>query len=247
MKNLLAITVILATFLMGACNSGSSKKSGAGEEENDSILINKEYHSTGGLWKVTRGKKVDVKGTTQYVRDGESLEYYKTPKNALASKANYKDGKRDGIYTKYHTNGKVYFQVPYVDGKMDGVKKTYYKDGKLQAETPYKLGCIGQGTKEYSSTGNELPNKTLKVWTKKNGSSVTVYAKVLSNGKITKRAEFFEGMLIEGNYWHKNLKKMTVKNGVAEVTLNNPEFVVISAKVKSARNNVYLLTKNVNL
>ena len=154
MKNLLAITTILALFLLGACNSGNSKKAADaddGFEENDSILIQKEYHTSGGLWKVSRAKKIEVNGATKYVMDGENLEYYKVPKNALASRAFYADGKRSGVYTKYHTNGKVYYEVPYEKGKMNGVKKSYYKEGQLQAEIPYKLGCIGKGTKEYSS------------------------------------------------------------------------------------------------
>ena len=88
----------------------------------------------------------------------------------------------------------------------------------------------------------------MKEWYTKDGSSVTVYAKVLSKGKITKRAEFFEGMLIENNYWHKGLSKMTVKDGIAKVTFPNaPAYVVVSAKVKSARNNLYLLAKHIQI
>lgn len=240
------LLLALFSILLSSCNSGGATKSKDSNTDNDSILVNKEYHSHGGLWKVTTGKKVIVGGQTKYVRHGEYKEYYKTPKNALASTATYKDGKRDGLYTKYYTDGKIYYKVNYINGKMDGLKTSYYKDGKVMAKTPYKQGCLGEGTIEYSSTGNEINDYQLKVWTKKNGQAITIYAKVLSKGKVTKRATFYNGLLIEGSYWHKGLQEVKMgSDGVAKITLQNPPaFTVITAKVKTARNNYVLLKKN---
>ena len=247
-QKLLALSVLMV-FLLGACNGGQkTKKNGSDEAENDSILVTKTYHPGGGLWKVNRGKKVEVNGKTQYVMEGEVLEYYKTPKNALSSKAIYKDGKRNGPFYKYYTDGKLYYEVPYVDGKMNGIKKSYHENGNLMAETPYKQGLIGVGTKEYTTEGKLLEPMTIKVWYKKNGSAVTVYAQVLNKGKVTKRAQFFNGYLIEGTYYHKNLQKVPMKDGLAKITLQDPpSYVVISAKAKSARNNYTFLTKGINI
>lgn len=240
------LLLALFSILLSSCNTGGAKKTKGSDAENDSTLVNKTYHSHGGLWKVTTGKKVIVEGKTKYVRHGEYKEYYKTPKNTLSATAMYKDGKRDGLYTKYYTDGKIYYQVTYSNGKMNGVKTTFYKDGKVMAETPYKQGCLGEGTKEYSNTGNEIGDYELKVWTKKNGKAITIYAKVTSKGKVTKRAEFFNGLLIEGSYWHKGLQEVQMgSDGVAKITLQNPPaFTVITAKVKTAHNNYVLLKKN---
>lgn len=246
MKKFCAAILVLLLMVMGACNNNPKSNKG-NDSENDSILVQKTYHSGGGLWKVNRAKKVEVAGKVKYVIDGENLVYYKTPQNALSSKAFYKEGKRNGLYQKFYTDGKLYYDVNYENGKMDGVKKSYSKDGSLMAETPYKKGSLGTGTVEYTSSGVKLPPMELKVWYKKSGSSVTVYAKVLNKGKLTKRAEFFNGPLIEGKYYHKNLQKVEVKNGIAKITLNNASYAVISAKAKSAYNNYTFLTQTISI
>lgn len=250
MKKISAALVLVLVVLLGACNNNpKSSKSNGGEEDNDSILVQRSYHSSGGLWKVTRGKKIQVDGKTKYILDGENLEYYKTPEGALSSKAIYQNGKREGLFQKFYTNGKLYYEVNYSNGKMEGVKKSYYKTGQIMAEMPYKKGLLGTGTVEYTPDGKALDPMELKVWYKKNGSSVTVYAKVLNKGKVTKRAEFFNGFLIEGKYYHKNLQTVPRQaDGTAKITLHNsPEYVVISAKAKSARNNYFFLTKGITI
>lgn len=250
MKKIILSLSILSLILMFSCNSGTKpehvkKKT---NDENDSILVTKTYHSSGGLWKVNRGKKVIVNGKTKFVMHGEVLEYYKTPEGALSSKAIYKDGKRDGQFAKYYTDGKVYYKVNYSQGKMDGVKTSYHKDGKVMAEIPYKRGLIGVGTKEYTPDGKLLAPMELKVWYKKSGNSVTIYAQALNKGKVTRRAEFFEGLLVEGKYAHKGLQKIPMKDGKARITIPNaPDFVSVSVKVKSARNNYSLLNKSINI
>jgi antitoxin component YwqK of YwqJK toxin-antitoxin module len=248
MKKFSAVILVLLLMIMGACNNSQKSNESKGDDsENDSILFQKTYHSGGGLWKVNRAKKVIVDGKVKYVIDGENLVYYKTPQNALSSKAFYKDGKRSGLYQKFYTDGKLYFDVNYENGKMDGIKRSYMEDGSLRAETPYKKGSLGTGTVEYTSSGVKLPPMEMKVWYKRNGSSVTVYAKVLNKGKLTKRVEFFNGPLIEGKYYHKNLQKVTVKDGIAKITLVDPSYVVISAKAKSAYNNYSFLTQTLNI
>lgn len=249
MKKIKVAFFVLALVLLGACNGNPNGKQGkSGDAENDSILTQKTYHSSGGLWKVSRAKKIIVNGKEKFIMDGENLEYYKTPKNALSSKAIYKDGKRDGLYQKFYAEGNLYYKVNYKEGKMDGVKTSYYKDGKIMAETPYKKGLIGVGTKEYTSKGIEQSPMELKVWYEKNGSAITLFAKVLNKGKVTKRAKFYNGYLIEGEYFHKNLQEMPVKNGIAEFTIHNPaQFLVISTKVKSARNNYFFLKKEITI
>ncbi len=249
MKKMSAVIIVLLLIGMTACNnSAKPKQSKEDVPQNDSILIQKTYYPSGGLWKVKRAKKVTIDGETKYVVDGENLTYYKTPQNTLASKAIYKDAKRNGLYQKFYTDGQLYYEVNYKDGKINGIKKTYNKAGNLMAETPYKEGNLGIGTVEYGAQGVKLDPMELKVWFKKNGNLVTIYAKVLNNGKITKRATFFNGYLIEGKYYHKKLQELEVKDGIASITLTNPpSYIVISAKVKSTYNNYSLLSEGINV
>ena len=249
MKKVSAVLLILLMVALGACNSNPKQKGSKSEEpENDSILTQKTYHSSGGIWKESRAKKIIVDGKEKYILDGENKEYYKTPKGALSSIAIYKDGKRNGLFQKFYTNGKLYYEVNYENGKMNGTKKVYYEDGTLMAEMPYKKGLLGTGTVEYTSKGIKKDPMKLSVWYEKKGSSIVVYAKVLDKGKVNKRAEFFNGFLIEGKYYHKNLKVVPAKNGLAKTTLSaSTEYVVISAKAKTARNNYVFLTKGVTI
>lgn len=247
MKYLFITLNVLLLIFFSACNTSPKGSKPSSNDDNDSILITKDYHSTGDIWKLNKGLKVVEGGKTKFVRHGENLEYYKTPQGALSSKANYKNGKRDGIYTKYYTDGKVYYQVNYSNGKMDGVKTAYHKNGQVMTEIPYKQGLIGLGAKEYTPDGKLLPTMTLKVWFKTSGSSVTVYAQALNKGRVTKRVEIFEGLLVEGKYAHKGLRQMTMQDGTASITVpKSVGFVQISAKVKSARNNYSLVTKKLS-
>ncbi len=248
-RKLFALSVLMLIFL-GACTNQKAKKGAADKPENDSILTMKNYYPGGGLKSIQTGKKVEKNGKTQYVMEGKCTEYYKTPKNALASKATYKNGKRDGMFYKYYTNGKLYYEVPYAEGKMEGLKKMYYEDGKVMSEVPYKKGLIGIGTKEYTSKGVELKDQmSIKVWYKKTGSGITVYAKAFNDGKLTKRAEFFEGFLIESKYYHKNLHEMKMgSDGVAKIEISSPmSYIVVSAKIRSARNVYHFVSQGINV
>ena len=255
MKHLLITISILTTLLLGSCQSKATKTSAAKdsstaqeEELPKDVIVQKTYHPTGGLWKVNRARKVVEDGKSKYVLDGEVLEYYKTPKNALSSRSIYKEGKRDGMFIKYYTDGKVYYEINYTDGKMNGIKKSYFKTGKLMAEMPYKNGSLGVGTKEYTPDGKLVPPMELKVWYTKSGSSAIVYAKTMNKGKLTKRAEYFEGALIDEKYTFKGQQTVNMHDGIAQMTLyNNPTKVTISAKVRSARNNYFLLSKTISI
>lgn len=248
MKHLLITFGILLVFLLEGCNTNQSTKPGTEKAKNDSILISKTYHSSGGLWKVNRSKKIEVDGKTKYILEGEVLEYYKTPQNALSSRAIYKDGKREGLFIKYYTDGNVYYTINYADGKMNGVKESFHKNGQLMAETPYKNGLIGIGTKEYTPDGKLLAPMELKVWYNKNGNTTTVYAQVLNKGRVTKRVKFYEGLLIEGKYSHNNLQQVPMSGDRAQITIHNtPATVTISAKAKSAHNNYSFLSKTIKI
>lgn len=73
----------------------------------------------------------DLTGSARQYR----LTYYKN--GIVATKAQYKDGKRDGISYNYYPTSELKSRVNYLNGKKDGVSINYYKNGKVKAEINY--------------------------------------------------------------------------------------------------------------
>lgn len=53
-------------------------------------------------------------------------------------KANYKNGKLDGIRKVFYESGELKEQGKYADGKREGVWKTFYKNGKIETKGKYR-------------------------------------------------------------------------------------------------------------
>ena len=51
---------------------------------------------------------------------------------------NYKEGKPDGLQTKWHENGQQSSETNYKDGKLDGLQKYWHPNGQKSGETNYK-------------------------------------------------------------------------------------------------------------
>jgi antitoxin component YwqK of YwqJK toxin-antitoxin module len=60
----------------------------------------------------------------------------------LESEANYKDGKKDGLYRWWHcdSSGKLKEESNYKDGKWNGSCKWWHENGALEIESNYKDG-----------------------------------------------------------------------------------------------------------
>lgn len=56
------------------------------------------------------------------------------------SEQNYKDGKRDGLYTSWHENGQKMEERTYKDGKADGLKTFWRMNGQKEQERNFKDG-----------------------------------------------------------------------------------------------------------
>ena len=52
----------------------------------------------------------------------------------------YKDGKKEGLWTKWWENGQKWSERTYRDGKADGLWITYNEDGTEDSRTTYKDG-----------------------------------------------------------------------------------------------------------
>ncbi|MEN7549520.1 hypothetical protein AAG747_16475 [Rapidithrix thailandica] len=85
--------------------------------------------------------------------DGHYVEFYKKKKNF---EGYFKQGKQDGLWVFYHTNGKVLMEANYKDGKLDGVSKEFSKKGNLIVEISYR-DHLRHGTCKYYTDKKRSP------------------------------------------------------------------------------------------
>ncbi|MCU4155289.1 hypothetical protein J1N10_04840 [Carboxylicivirga sp. A043] len=163
-------------------------------------------------------------GSKSAIRHGVSKRFSKSGK--LLETITYKENKKDGIRLTYHSTGKVYKEQPYIDGRLNGICKRYDRDGELTAEYEYKNGLPGIGLKRYTNLGKLRPDPVIKITKNDNIRTTGTYVLGLSLAgegvKSIKSVEYYEGQLIEGKYYHKNLspaKKLSSKKGEISIKL----------------------------
>ena len=66
----------------------------------------------------------------------------KNDKSQLTGKETYKEGKEDGVWETYYSNGQLRYKRTWKDGKEDGVWEDYYKNGQLEIKKTYKEGKL---------------------------------------------------------------------------------------------------------
>jgi hypothetical protein len=165
-------------------------------------------------------------GSKSAIRHGISKRFTKSGK--LAETINYVNNKKEGVRLTYHSTGKVYKEQPYKDGRLHGVCKRYDRQGNITAEYEYKNGLPGAGMKRYTNLGKLRPDPVLKIVKKDNirtsGSYILSLSLVGDGAKSVKSVEFFEGQLIEGKFFHKNLSPARKLSGKkAEIRIKLPK------------------------
>ena len=228
MKHLSLLMVILALSLSGCQFFGPEKKVvNTGNKNADGTFIKKRHFNDDPHspveWEISM-KFQD--GSKSAIRHGVSKRYTKSGK--LAETINYVENKKDGVRLTYHSTGKVYKEQPYKEGRLNGICKRYDREGRITAEYEYKNGLPGVGMKRYTNLGKERPDPIIKIVKNDNIRTTSNYVLSISlvgdGAKSVKSVEFFEGQLIEGKYFHKNLspaKKISGKK--AEIRIKLPQ------------------------
>jgi len=227
MKHVLMLSLVMLIGLSGCQFFGPPKKViTTDQSKNDSIIVKQKHFNNDPNspveWKV--GMKKTPEGT--YVRHGKSVRYTKS--QTLAEVIYYKNNKKEGIRLTYHSTGKVYKEQPYVNGRLDGICKRYDRKGIITAEYPYKNGLPGIGLIEYTNLGKTRPVPSISIQKVDNIRANGTYSLKLSlkgdGVERIKSVEFYEGKLVEGKYYHKNLspiKNVSSKKG--ELKINVPK------------------------
>jgi len=69
--------------------------------------------------------------------EGEKcVEYYPNGKKRL--EGTYKDGKRDGLWTRWHENGQMKVKGTFKDGEQDGLWTSWWENGQKKEEGTWK-------------------------------------------------------------------------------------------------------------
>ena len=69
---------------------------------------------------------------------GKVFDYYENGQKKYEN--TYKDGKEDGLWTKWYENGQKFREGTFKDGKQDGLWTDWYENGQKSYEVTYKDG-----------------------------------------------------------------------------------------------------------
>ena len=103
--------------------------------EVDGILY-KKFSNTPFTGNVTDGEQQGF--VKEGKKDGSWVEYFSN--GTLMEKRNYKDGEKDGLVEFYYKNGQLRDKGNYKEGRLDGLWEYYYENGKLWEKINYKSG-----------------------------------------------------------------------------------------------------------
>ena len=85
----------------------------------------------------------------------------------------FKNGKQHGVWSEFHEDGSLYWNLKYINGKTeDGIFKMFYPDGSLESEVTYGDGKPITNWVYYDRKGNK---ERIKIYEK----GIFIYEKYL--------------------------------------------------------------------
>ena len=82
-------------------------------------------------------------------------KYFKN--NRLKEEGTYKEGRKDGVYKEYYSDGvALKKEAPSKEGKLNGIVKTYYTNGKLETEKGYAMSIEDGVERDYDYESGEI-------------------------------------------------------------------------------------------
>ncbi|MFT5848230.1 toxin-antitoxin system YwqK family antitoxin [Psychroserpens sp.] len=152
-------SVLSATKIFNSLNNKAEVKflSSRGKLISEGQMNGKLYS---GKWIYYHNKSKSIMSTEFYNDngnlEGEKLVFY--PDGTSAEKANYKDGKLNGLSIWYAKNSKVLKKFMYANDELHGVSKYYDASGNLEAEGVYRKD-LKHGIWKYYKNGKLVNTK----------------------------------------------------------------------------------------
>jgi len=189
------MSISILMFIISCNNSTKSKNFEVKKSKNG--IVNKIYSA------------YVINGDT--IEDGHCRKYY--PNGQIEEISNWKNGKLNGQYKKFHINGvlnfniehlngkrkdgefisynmygKIYQKSNIIGGKREGVSYTYYNNGEIKEQVFFKNDMLDHVLYTIDINKNKMPLGTLKNGT---GSRIIYH----SNGKISEVLIYKKGDL----------------------------------------------------
>lgn len=153
----------------------------------------------------------------------------------LVEEGFYKDGRKDGLYKEYYSDGeKVKKETPYKEGKLNGIVKSYYTNGKPEKEKGYAMGVedgieriydyeSGEMTTDKNYKAGKLHGKQRFLTVSNTGNFVTTatyeegkptgeYSAIFTDGTIKEKGTYGKNGRKEGKWLVRNSFKTEGKD-----------------------------------
>lgn len=144
--------------------------------------------------------------------------YYFLDGTTVKRVSNMTNGKLNGKYTEYHSNGKISKKIYFKDGKEDGKSQTYDEDGTLTSDCFYVNGVThGKQTNFYSSSRGDFT----RISSYKMGVPTGKFVETFTNGVVRKSGEYdangkLTGQWVERKKDGKITSDQTYKDGILD-------------------------------
>ena len=97
-------------------------------------------------------KKVYIGNFHDGKQEGKWVFYYHST-GKKSDERNFKDGKHNGLQTRWYENGQMRSEVTFKDGKEDGAITKWYENGQMKFEGTFKDGKL-ISSKEWNEDGS---------------------------------------------------------------------------------------------
>jgi hypothetical protein len=245
------------------------KPSRENENKDPNVRVVKEFHPNGRLKSSTEAVGKLRQGISRDYRSDGTLEneiHYEQNRKHGPARSYYSDGKtvrneilyvngyKQGTAKWFYESGKIYRETPYDKNMIQGIRKSYYEDGRLQAETPYLSDQPGTGLKEYTRDGKlKEIKKAIRIREQDRISIDGSFILLLDISDGTKNVNFYQGNLMQGQYWNDQLTPVPTEKGRGEIHFYvakgtfKMETLNIVARIKTSLGNPLILQKQYNL
>ncbi len=182
-----------------------------GENETSAIVI----YENDGLTKAAQGAYIGKQ------KEGEWV-YYVNGKVSLIE--HYAKGVLVDTMKSFAKTGELIEKTPYKNGRMNGVKTRYLQDGKLYSESPYKMGVEDGVYKLYE--GHDFPViEGLYVDGKKHGNWLVKD----DAGKVKDTLKYDMGVLLNNKELNKEYAAEAAENEKNEGKIPEPDQMINAA------------------
>lgn len=119
-------------------------------------------------------------------------KYFKN--NRLKEEGTYKEGRKDGVYKEYYSDGvALKKETPFKEGKLNGIVKTYYTNGKLETEKGYAMSIEDGVERDYDYESGEITTDRNYKNGVLHGSQIAYYSSNI--GDFIQRATYDNGKM----------------------------------------------------